>query len=124
MMQKAGWAATAIAALMIGASAAMKLAFVSGRMKEMSEAMAHLGIAESLVLTIAIIEIFCVMLYLIPRTSILGAILLTGYLGGAVFTHLRVGDQVFGPLLPGILVWVGLYLRDPRIRALIPLREN
>ena len=124
MMQKAGWAATAIAALMIGASAAMKLAFVSGRMKEMSEAMAHLGIAESLVLTIAIIEILCVMLYLIPRTSILGAILLTGYLGGAVFTHLRVGDQVFGPLLPGILVWVGLYLRDPRIRALIPLREN
>ena len=123
-MQKAGWAATAIAALMIGASAAMKLAFVSGRMKEMSEAMAHLGIAESLVLTIAIIEILCVMLYLIPRTSILGAILLTGYLGGAVFTHLRVGDQVFGPLLPGILVWVGLYLRDPRIRALIPLREN
>ena len=123
-MQKAGWAATAIAALMIVASAAMKLAFVSGRMKEMSEAMAHLGIAESLVLTIAIIEILCVMLYLIPRTSILGAILLTGYLGGAVFTHLRVGDQVFGPLLPGILVWVGLYLRDPRIRALIPLREN
>ena len=124
MMQKAGWAATAIAALMIGASAAMKLAFVSGRMKEMSEAMAHLGIAESLVLTIAIIEIFCVMLYLIPRTSILAAILVTGYLGGALFTHLRVGDAASGPLLPGILVWAGLYLRDPRIRALIPLRQN
>ena len=124
MMQKAGWAATAIAVLMLIASAAMKLRFVSRPSKEMSDGMAHLGIAESLVLTLAIIEISCVVLYLIPRTSILGAILLTGYLGGAVFTHLRVGDQVFGPLVPGILVWVGLYLRDPRIRALIPLRES
>ena len=123
-MQKLGWVATAIAALMLTASATMKFLFVSGRMtKDLGEGMAHLGIPESLVLTLAIIEITCVILYLIPRTTVLGAILITGYLGGAVCTHLRVGDAVFGPLLPGILTWVGLYLRDPRISALIPLRK-
>ena len=123
MMQKAGWAATAIAALMITASAAMKLMFVSGRMKEMSEALAHLGIAEPLVLTLAIIEISCVVLYLIPRTSILGAILLTGYLGGAMLTHMRVGESVTLHIILGGLLWLGIYLREPRLWKLLPIRR-
>jgi hypothetical protein len=60
----------------------------------------------------------------IPQTSVLGAILLTGYLGGATCTHLRVGDPFFMPVVIGALVWGGLFLRDPRLRALIPLRRQ
>jgi len=62
---------------------------------------------------------------MIPRTAILGAILLTGYLGGAVATHVRVGEGLFPVLFPvvfGVLIWLGLYLRDERLRALVPLR--
>ena len=64
------------------------------------------------------------MLYLVPRTTVLGAILLTGYLGGAVATHARVLEMGFlVPLVLGMLVWGGLFLRDPRVRALIPVRQ-
>jgi hypothetical protein len=69
----------------------------------------------------------CTAIYVFPRTSVLGAILLTGYLGGAVATHLRVGDPLFShilfPTYLGVLLWLGLYLRDDRLRALIPLRS-
>ena len=61
--------------------------------------------------------------YVIPRTSVLGAILLTGYLGGATATQVRVGDAFFAPVVVGVLVWGGLFLRDQRLRALIPLRR-
>ena len=76
---------------------------------------------------LGIIQLICVALYAIPRTSILGAILLTGYLGGAVATHLRVRDPLFDTLFPiifGVLVWAGLFLRDTRLRALIPLTQK
>jgi hypothetical protein len=59
----------------------------------------------------------------IPQTAVLGAILLTGYLGGAVVSHLRVGDQFVGPIIFGVLLWAGLFLRDKRLRVLIPLRS-
>ena len=62
-------------------------------------------------------------LYAIPRTSILGAILLTGYLGGATATHVRISDPFLMPVVLGVLVWGGLFLRDGRLRALIPLRS-
>ena len=68
----------------------------------------------------------CTVLYLIPRTSVLGAILLTGYLGGAVATHVRVGGPLFSVIFPvifGVLVWGGLYLREDRLRTLLPLRR-
>jgi DoxX-like protein len=87
------------------------------------EEFARLGYPESLVVGIGILELFCTVVYLIPRSSVLGAILLTGYLGGAVATHVRIGDPFFNPIIPGILVWVGLFLRDNRLRALIPLRR-
>jgi xanthine/uracil permease len=61
--------------------------------------------------------------YVIPQTSVLGAILLTGYLGGAVATHVRIDDNFVPPIVMGVLVWLGLFLRDPRLRALIPLRR-
>lgn len=91
------------------------------------EAFARLGYPISLALGIGIIELVCIVVYVIPRASILGAILLTGYLGGAVAANLRVGDPLFETLFPvifGVLVWAGLCLRDDRLRALIPLRSE
>jgi hypothetical protein len=74
--------------------------------------------------TLAIIEFACALLYAIPRTSVLGAILATGYLGGAVATHVRIGDgQFFSPVIFGVVVWLGVFLRDARLRALIPIRS-
>jgi DoxX-like family len=90
------------------------------------EAFNRLGYPLSLSPALAMIELVCLVAYLIPRTAILGAILLTGYLGGAVATHLRVHDPLFDTLFPiifGVLVWAGLYLRDQRLRAYIPLTE-
>lgn len=84
----------------------------------------HYGYPERVFLPICILELACAVVYAIPRTSVLGAILLTGYLGGATATHVRVGDPAFFmPVIVGVLVWGGLYLRDDRLRALIPLRS-
>ena len=86
-----------------------------------------LGYPESTVLPTGIVLLICVVLYVIPRTSVLGAILLTGYLGGAVATHVRVGDPLFThvlfPVYFGVLIWLGLYLRDERLGAVLPLRS-
>ena len=91
---------------------------------EVMQGMAHLGFPESLIIPLAILEISCVVIYLIPATSVLGAILLTGYIGGAICTHLRVGDPFFIQIALGIFVWLGLYLRENRLKALIPLRTS
>ena len=91
---------------------------------EVMQGMAHLGFPESLIMPLAILEISCVVIYLIPATSVLGAILLTGYIGGAICTHLRVGDPFFIQIALGIFVWLGLYLRENRLKALIPLRTS
>ena len=73
---------------------------------------------------LAIVEIVCAILYLIPQTSVLGAILLTAYLGGAVATHVRINDPLwFVPVIFGIVIWLGLFLREPRVRALVPLKH-
>jgi DoxX-like family len=91
------------------------------------EAFAHVGWPVSLANTLGILLLSCVALYAIPRTSILGAIFLTGYLGGAVATHLRAGDPLFShvlfPTYLGTLLWLGLYLREERLRVLVPLRS-
>ena len=91
---------------------------------EVTEGMAHLGLAESLIVPLAILELSCVVIYLIPATSVLGAILLAGYMGGAICTHLRAGDPFYFQIGFGILVWLGLYLRESRLKALIPLRRT
>jgi hypothetical protein len=90
---------------------------------EVVEGVAKLGWSENLLLTLAIIELGCTVVYVIPWTSVLGAILLTGYLGGATATHVRVGDPWYSPVIVGALVWLGLFLRDSRVRALVPLRR-
>jgi hypothetical protein len=83
----------------------------------------QLGYPESQLTTIGLVQLLCLVLYAIPRTAVLGAILLTGYLGGAIASHVRVSDVFVGPLVLGIFVWAGLFLREPRVRALIPLRS-
>jgi hypothetical protein len=90
------------------------------------EGTVKLGYAESTIIPIGIVLIVCTVLYLIPRTAVLGAILLTGYLGGAVATHVRAGDGAFGVVFAiafGVLVWLGIYLRDERLRELVPFRS-
>ncbi len=84
----------------------------------------HYGYPDGAMMRITILEIACALLYAIPRTSVLGAILLTGYLGGATATHVRVGEPFFLPIIVGVVIWLGLYLRDSRLRALVPLRAS
>lgn len=89
------------------------------------DATVKLGYPESVIIGIGVVLLASAILYLIPQTSILGAILLTGYLGGAVATHVRVGEGWFSILFPvilGVLLWAGLWLRDDRLQKLIPLR--
>lgn len=86
-----------------------------------------LGYPASAVFTIGVIQLACLVLYVFPPTAVLGAVLFTGYLGGAVATHLRLGNPLFShqlfPLYIAALLWGGLYLREPRLRALLPFRR-
>jgi len=87
----------------------------------------ELGYPEGVIVPLGCVLLICAILYLIPRTAVLGAILLTGYLGGAVATHVRAAHPMFETLFPvafGALLWGGLVLRDPRLRALVPLRRS
>jgi hypothetical protein len=97
------------------------------RIGPVDQGFADLGYAVSLARPLGIIELVCVIFYVIPRTSVLGAVLLTGYLGGAVATNLRVGAPLFShvlfPVYVGILLWGGLYLRDIRVRAIFPVKS-
>ena len=91
------------------------------------EATVRLGYAESLIIPIGIVLLLCTIVYLIPKTSVLGAILLTGYLGGAVATQVRAGEGAFPIVFPIImagLLWLGLYLRTPSLRVLIPISST
>jgi len=90
------------------------------------KATVELGYAESVLLPLGIVLLVCTVLYLVPRTAVLGAILLTGYLGGAVATHVRAGQgpfEILFPVLFGALLWGGLVLRDVRLRSLLPWRK-
>lgn len=88
------------------------------------EGLAQFGYPEHLVVTVGTVELACTVIYAIPRTSVLGAILLTGLLGGATATNVRVSNPSFIlPVILGVLVWAGLFLRDERVRALIPRRR-
>ena len=106
--------------LMLLMSAAMKF---SGSQQAL-QGFEHLGWPRKFAITLGIIELSCTLLYAIPATSVLGAILLTGYLGGAVATHFRIGEmQAIGAIILGVVLWLGLFLREPRLRSLIPLRH-
>ena len=95
------------------------------RVPSVVEGFQRSGMPERLILAVALTELTCVVVYLIPRTSVLGAILMTGLLGGATITNLRMGDPSFPvPVILGMMAWGGLYLREPRLRHLIPLRTT
>ncbi|WP_437226458.1 DoxX family protein [Planctomicrobium sp. SH661] len=116
-----GWIITILPVLALAMSAFMKVK--KPHPEEMLKGMEHLGWSLSLMPGFAVVEAVCTLLYLIPQTAVLGAILLTGYLGGAIATHVRVGDDFSPPVIMGILIWVGLFCRDSRVRALIPWRR-
>ncbi|HMV46662.1 MAG TPA: DoxX family protein [Blastocatellia bacterium] len=113
-----GWVLTILPVLMLLFSAVVKL------MKTpVAQEFSRLGYPEKTILGIGILELACTIVYLIPRTSVFGAILLTGYLGGATATHVRIGDPFLPPVFGGVLIWLALFLRDSRLRALLPLRS-
>jgi hypothetical protein len=91
------------------------------------EGTVRLGYPEQVIVGIGLVELVCLALYVIPGTSVLGAILFTGYLGGAIATHLRIGSPLFThtlfPIYVAVLIWGGLFLREERLRTLIPLRR-
>ena len=110
-----GWVLTGLVGLfLIGASGVPK--FIDW--PEKKEMFGKLGVPVDLAPTLGVIEIAVAILFLIPRTSFVGAILVTGYLGGAVWTHLRVGDPWFVPIIIGVVMWVALGLRQPMIFSL------
>ena len=104
--------------LLLIMSAVMKLTRSAAAIKGFGE----LGWPVSMALPLGILELSCVVLYLIPQTAVLGAILLTGYMGGAIATHLRLEQAPFMQALVPIVAWLGLFLRDNRLRPLLPLR--
>lgn len=112
----------AVAFLLFDAS--IKLAKIAPAIKGTVE----LGYSPNVVFPLGVLLLICTLLYAIPHTSVLGAILLTGYLGGAVASQVRVGHPLLGfvlfPVYVGIIVWMGLYLRDVRLRELVSLRSD
>lgn len=114
-----GWVLSVLPVPIFVLSALMKL---KGG-PEMEQGFAHLGLPMTLAQPLAVLELSCLAIYLIPQTAVLGAILLAGYLGGAILTHLRVGDPVFMPFGIGLVLWLGLWLRESRLKALLPFRS-
>lgn len=117
----AGWVISGlVAAMLIGPSAMGKFTEWEGK-----EAMfAKMGFTTDLMFRIGILEVLVAVLYLIPRTAFLGAILITGYLGGAIVTHVRVQDPFIMPVIIGVVMWIGLGLRLPQIFSLASGKQN
>jgi len=111
---------SALPALLVLMSSVMKLM----KMAAVVEGFARAGLSERLIIPVGVIELVCVIVYVIPQTAVLGAILMTGLLGGATITTLRIGDPTYPmPVVLGMLAWGGLFLRDTRLRELIPIRK-
>jgi hypothetical protein len=113
-----GWILTILPAAMLVFSAVMKLLHPP----QLDEGFKHLELPLRFAFGLGLLELGCTVVYLIPRTAVLGAVLLTGYLGGAILTHLRIGEAVWMHVLFGVAIWGGVWLRDPRLRTLLPLR--
>lgn len=116
----AGWVLTVLVSLMLAMGGVMNVT----RAPVAAEGLTKYGYPPGVLVPLGVVVLACVALYLIPRTAVLGAVLLTGYLGGAVNTHVRAGEPWFLAVIFGVLVWLALYLRDARIRALVPLRSD
>ena len=119
------WVGRALSGLIVipfAYSAAGKL-FPAQIFPEMPQQMARIGLPVELLPTLAALEILCVVTYLIPWTSVLGAVLFTGYMGGTIITHMRVGEAPYMQIVFGIVIWLGLWLREPRLWPLLPWRK-
>jgi hypothetical protein len=117
-MTIAGWILTGLLGLFFCVLPIMTLI----NPKDAQEGFEKMGYPGDVLKLLCIVEIVCGLLYVLPWTTIFGAVLLTGYLGGAVATHVRVGDgNWFIAVIFGVLVWLGIYLKDPRVRALMPI---
>jgi len=118
----AGYVLTGLVALFLTFDTVMKLLQLAPAVQGTTE----LGYPAGTVIVIGVIELVCLVLYLVPRTSVLGALVLTGYLGGAIATHVRVGSPLpthtLFPIYVALMVWGGLYLRESRLRELLPFR--
>jgi hypothetical protein len=115
-----GAAMSILASLVFVMSAVMKL--IGG--PEVAKGMDHLQLAHTMLTPLGVLELSCVAVYLVPHTAVLGAILMTGYVGGAILTHWRVGDPFLTHIVLGAFIWVGIYLREPRLKQLIPVRRG
>lgn len=116
-----GYVLGALPVLMLLMSAFMKLS----KGPQAVEGFTHFGFTEGQIVPIGIVELICTILYIVPQTSVLGAILLTGYLGGATVTHVRAHEWAAGGAVTfGVLLWLSLFLRDLRLRVLIPFRSK
>jgi DoxX-like protein len=117
-----GWIVSALPALFLLFGGIMSLV----KPPAAGEGLAKYGYAESVAVPLGAVLLISTLLYLFPRTAVLGGILLTGYLGGAVATHVRAGEGAFFILFPvvfGVVIWLGLVLREPRLRSLVPWRN-
>ena len=118
----AGRAVSGLAVLFLLVDAAFKVLESPAAM----EGTAQLGYPASVVFGLGLLELSCLVVYLVPRTAVLGAVLWTGYLGGAVATHVRVGNPLFShtlfPIYVATFLWAGLWLRDERLRSVLPVR--
>jgi hypothetical protein len=112
-----GWVLTLLPMPLFMMSAAMKLSGAPEVLEGFKDWPANVALG------IGIVELACVVLYLIPQTAVLGAVLLTGYLGGAIATHVRLGQPIVFPIAFGVVIWLGLFFRDARIRQLLPWRR-
>lgn len=118
----AGWIMSGFAALFLLFDAAVKVL----ELPLAVEATTQLGYPQSVIVGLGLLQLACLVIYLLPRTSVLGAVLWTGYLGGAIATHLRVGSPLFShtlfPIYVAALLWGGLWVRDERLRSVLPIR--
>ena len=118
-----GTVLTTLAAIFLAFDTVMKVL----KLGPAVEGTVMLGYPVESVQWIGLVELVCLVLYLVPRTSVLGALLLTGYMGGAIATHVRIGNPLFThilfPIYVALFVWGGLYLRDTRLRDVLPLRK-
>jgi len=115
-----GWVITALMAFVFIGSGFMK---ATAKGPEFEEAIGKMGFTPQHIQQLAIVEFVCVAIYLIPQTAVIGAILLTGYMGGAICTHFRADENFVLQASIGVLVWLGIFLRDRRLWALMPLRK-
>ncbi|WP_254509825.1 DoxX family protein [Anatilimnocola floriformis] len=123
-MTISGWVLTVLITLAMSASAFMKLTvpLKIGDHEKLAADFEKGGFSVQTMTAIACVEIFCALVYLFPQTAVLGAVLLEGYLGGAICVHVIGKQPIWAPLIIGVVMWLGIYLREPRLRSIMPLR--